>query len=72
MKIYCPVLETETTCDCDDKCSAVITYNYPQIFFAIQWAVKNMNTARINGEDLTLLKSYADECHVAYLKEIQP
>jgi hypothetical protein len=50
--------------DTKDGC---IHINYPQIFFAIQWFDKETDRyTELSDKDY---KEFADQCHVAYLKE---
>lgn len=46
-----------------------VNTDYPQIFFAVKWAIENLNTDRIDHNDLVEIKKYADMCHIAYLKD---
>lgn len=43
--------------------------NFPQIFFAIKWICENINTEKVDPDDIKEIKNLADQCHVAYLKE---
>jgi hypothetical protein len=46
-----------------------VQIDYPQIFFTVQWMLKNNNTEGIEHTNLKEAKKIADMCYVDYLKE---